>query len=73
MMESTRTSMLNHIEDQMRRLPPGDPRRAKLKFIRYGFLYGAGFPALSRAIKATKDRECDRDDTKPQGSYLQPL
>lgn len=57
MMESTRLSMLKHIEEQMRQLRPGDPRRDKLKFIRYGFLYGVGFPALSRAIKATKDRD----------------
>ena len=58
MMESTRLSMLKHIEEQMRQLRPGDPRRDKLKFIRYGLLYGAGTVALSRAIKATKDQEC---------------
>lgn len=56
MMDSTRRSMLNRIEEEIARLPRDDPRRNKIKFIRYGLLYGAGTAGLSRALQAARKR-----------------
>lgn len=51
MMDSTRRSILDRVEAEIASLPNTDPRRNRLKFIRYGLLYGSGFPKLNHILK----------------------